>query len=142
MDAAVGDPEKQALPPANAEEENIAQRAVAFPDNDIHEERRGTRPKGIEMKRELTQEDKELAEAIHKGKKGEKDFDSVDITEHKLAFGPLSEALKTSFDTKVPGQSHGLSTSEAKARYCLNLPFYSTSPESPFKDSRKTAPIS
>jgi sodium/potassium-transporting ATPase subunit alpha len=131
MDAAVGDPEKQALPPANVEEENIAQRAVAFPDDDVHEERRGTRPKGIELKRELTKEDKELAEAIHreKGKKGEKDFDSVDITEHKLAFGPLSEALKTSFDTKAPGQSHGLSTSEAKARYCLNLPSCFTSPK-------------
>jgi sodium/potassium-transporting ATPase subunit alpha len=140
MDAAIGDPEKQALPPANVEDENIAQRAVAFPDDEVHEERRGTRPKGIEMKRELTKEDKELADAIHhreKGKKGEKDFDSVDIIEHKLAFGPLSDALKANFDTKAPGQSHGLSASEAKARYPLILSFYFTSPKTFSKTSER-----
>ena len=139
MDAAPGDPEKQpASSPANIDEENVTQRAVAFPDDDVH---RGTRQKGIELKRELTQEDKELAEAIHpeKGKKGEKDFDSVDIIEHKLAFGPLSETLKTSFDTKEPGQSHGLTTSEAKARYSLNLSFYFTGPK-PFSKAPKRRP--
>ncbi|PVF94418.1 aminophospholipid-transporting P-type ATPase [Serendipita vermifera] len=73
------------------------------------------------MKRELTKEDKELAAAGYQHldelkKKDGKDFDSVDITEHKLQFTPLAEALKTSFDPKSPGASHGLTDAEAKAR--------------------------
>lgn len=130
MDAASGDPEKQQQPvpasttAAHVEEGALAHRAVAFPDDEIHEEHRApgmARPKGVEMKRELTQEDRELAAAgyQHLEEKKGKDFDKVDITEHnlKLTGSPsVAEALKANFDTKVPGHSQGLTTEEAKAR--------------------------
>lgn len=98
-------------------EEHVA-RAVVFPE----EEKMGilTRPKGIEMKRTLTQEDKELAAAgydhLHpKDDKAEK-ITSVDITEHQLDFDGLVDELKTNISTKDAGQSHGLASDEAKAR--------------------------
>jgi sodium/potassium-transporting ATPase subunit alpha len=126
MDAASGDPEKGILPATTDElhandDENLAQRAVIFPENEVHEERRGAKPKGVEMKRELTVEDKALAAAGYqhldekKGKKAE-EFDNVDLIEHKLQFAALEQTMKTHFDTKSPGSSRGLSESEAKAR--------------------------
>ena len=98
-------------------EEHVA-RAVVFPE----EEKIGimTRVKGVEMKRTLTQEDKELAAAgydhLHtKDDKTEKTT-SVDITEHQLDFDGLVDELKTNISTKDAGQSHGLTSDEAKAR--------------------------
>ncbi|KAI8999130.1 aminophospholipid-transporting P-type ATPase [Trametes punicea] len=78
------------------------------------------------MKRELTKEDKELAEAGYEhlsrpktqGKKdgGEAKLDNVDIHEHKLPFKELQSELDTAFDPKDPERSPGLSGDEAKAR--------------------------
>jgi hypothetical protein len=132
MENTASDPEKgiehePSTEPHAGGEENAPHRAIAFPDDDLIQEERhapalaSTRPKGVEMKRELTKEDKELAAAGYhdieeKKKKDGKDFDNVDITEHKLEFAPLAEALKTSFDPKTPGASHGLTDAEAKAR--------------------------
>ena len=77
----------------------VATRAVAFgPEHateDVAEKApHGLRPKGVEMKRELTKEDKELANAgyehltrarTQEGKEGgEGKMDHVDIVEHKL----------------------------------------------------------
>ena len=117
----------QVLP--TGDEEAQTTRAVVFPDEDgeIHEEKlhHHLRPKGVEMKREMTKEDKELAAAgyehldehKHKGKDGGKsDFGDVDIHEHQLGFVELGTTLETNFDAKDPAHSHGLTGSEAKAR--------------------------
>ncbi|OCH88233.1 aminophospholipid-transporting P-type ATPase [Obba rivulosa] len=78
------------------------------------------------MKREMTKEDKELAAAGYEhlmeekntGKKGAapSKFENVDMHEHQLAFKELGLALGTDFDSKAPGNSHGLTAEEAKAR--------------------------
>lgn len=110
--------------PTALEEETLATRAVAFPDdNDVHEDRRigGIRPKGAEMKREMTQEDRELAAAGYehleeKKAKDKSEFDDVDIQEHRLTFEGLGHAHNTVFDTKDPAQSAGLTSEDAKVR--------------------------
>ncbi|KAI0823899.1 aminophospholipid-transporting P-type ATPase [Trametes gibbosa] len=77
------------------------------------------------MKREMTKEEKELAEAGYQdlveekvqGHKGsDTALDGVDIREHGLAFDALEAELDTTFDHKDPTQSSGLSADEAKAR--------------------------
>lgn len=119
--------EKAAQPdePELRQEENVAIRAVAFPDNNDGEKHiGGARPKGVEMKREMTQEDRELAAAGYdhleeqKAKKGVQTskLDDVDLQEHRLTFRELSEALDTSIDVKDAGQSTGLTPEEAKVR--------------------------
>ncbi|KAJ8507033.1 hypothetical protein ONZ45_g10547 [Pleurotus djamor] len=100
-------------------------RTVGFPDDDklhLHEEK-AARPKGVEMTKTLTQEDRDLAAAGYdhleeqkaKQKEG-RDLDNVDIQEHRLPIQDLSEALGTSFDAKIPASSHGLTSEEAKSR--------------------------
>ncbi|OBZ75130.1 Potassium-transporting ATPase alpha chain 2 [Grifola frondosa] len=79
--------------------------------------------KGVEMKREMTKEDKELAAAGYehldnvqrKGADASK-LDHVDVHEHHLSFEELGNELDTAIDTKDPSQSHGLSSDEAKRR--------------------------
>ena len=116
------------LPLGEESDPVVATRAVAFPDHEGDEQEKaphGLRPKGVEMKREMTKEDKELAAAgyehlqEHKsqGKKGESsDLDKVDIQEHRLAFLELGKTLDTNIDTKDPGSSYGLTSEEAKTR--------------------------
>ncbi|KAF8162822.1 aminophospholipid-transporting P-type ATPase [Crassisporium funariophilum] len=109
---------------SHADEEHPGPRAVIFPEDSIVREEKvasGIRPKGVEMKRSITQEDKELAAAgyehlqVTKDQKGEGDT-HLDIYEHKLPFGGLIESLQTNFDTKDPGHSYGLTSDEAKIR--------------------------
>lgn len=139
--------EKSPIPlsPALSEDEVLAAtRTVAFDhhDNgDISEEKihhGHLRPRGVEMKREITKEDKELAAAgyehleEHKGKskKGESsDLDKVDIQEHRLAFPELAKALEASMDTKDPGSSYGLTSEDAKARLARDGPNVLTPPK-------------
>lgn len=78
---------------------------------------------GVEMKREMTQEDKDLAAAgydhLNKPKPGVADtheLENVDITEHKLPFAELEAVLQTNFEWKDPAASQGLTEEEAKAR--------------------------
>lgn len=101
------------------EEEKHTHRAVAFPDEqDVHETER-IRPRGPEMKRELTQEDRELAQAGYdeaKLNKEKAEFENVDIQEHRLAFAELGAALESTFDHKDPGSSSGLTSEEVKTR--------------------------
>jgi sodium/potassium-transporting ATPase subunit alpha len=109
-------------------EEVTSPRAVAFPDEhgDVHDERLtgGMRPKGIEMKRELTKEDRELAAAGYehleegKTKKGaqKEALTHMDIQDHRLPFAELRTTLQTSFDTKDAAKSRGLTSQEAAAR--------------------------
>lgn len=102
-----------------------ALRTVAFPDDEGEERPTGgMRPKGtgIEMRREMTKEDKELAAAgyehleEHGGKDKKKEFENVDIVEHGLNFAQLGEELATNMDTKDASKSRGLTGDEAAAR--------------------------
>ena len=124
------------------DEEAHATRAIAFPDEhtEIHEEKTHhghLRPKGVEMKREMTKEDMELAAAGYehldehkaKGEKGDKSFDNVDIQEHRLSFEKLGAELDTAIDTKDPGSSYGLSVEEAKERLSRDGPNVLTPPK-------------
>lgn len=116
---------EKVAPPAEpaVDEDKQAVRAVAFPDDhEVHEAER-IRPRGPEMKREMTQEDRELAAAGYehleeKAKKGQEkpDLEDVDIQEHRLAFKDLGPALETAFDAKDPGQSLGLTAQEVATR--------------------------
>ncbi|KAI0628777.1 aminophospholipid-transporting P-type ATPase [Trametes polyzona] len=90
------------------------------------------------MKREMTKEEKELAEAgyqdlaeekAHAHKEGDAQVDDVDIHEHKLAFDALEAELDTAFDPKDPAQSPGLSAEEAKARLARDGPNVLTPPK-------------
>jgi hypothetical protein len=107
---------------------------VTFPDNPP-EDVAVKRPRGVELKREMTQEDKELANAGYehldeaKAKEKESELDNVDIVEHKLAFGAIEEALQTTIDTKEPAKSPGLSTDEAKGRLARDGPNILTPPK-------------
>jgi sodium/potassium-transporting ATPase subunit alpha len=105
-------------------EQIIPPRAVAFGDGE-HDEKPtgGLRPKGVEMKREVTQEARELAAAGYehleeKSKRGGQDakLEQVDIIEHQLSFAALEKTLVTSFESKNAGGSSGLSAEEAKLR--------------------------
>ncbi|TBU55204.1 aminophospholipid-transporting P-type ATPase [Dichomitus squalens] len=121
------------------EEAAIATRAVVFPDEDLDIQEKphhGLRPKGVEMKRELTKEDKELANAgydeIDQQKAqaaGDGKLDNVDVHEHTLSFKDLQEELDTSFDAKDPGSSPGLTSNEAKARLSRDGPNILTPPK-------------
>ncbi|KIJ37044.1 hypothetical protein M422DRAFT_50672 [Sphaerobolus stellatus SS14] len=105
-------------------------RSVAFPDvtpeHNHGIEERLPRQRGPEMRRELTKEERELAQAGYDhlertethgtGKEDEKDMDKVDIQEHSLRFDELEKVLLTSIVTKDPGASHGLDEKEAAAR--------------------------
>jgi sodium/potassium-transporting ATPase subunit alpha len=97
--------------------ENITGRTVAFPaESEVHEDKR-IRPKGPEMKRELTKEERDLAAAGYEHLEEKKvEINNVDIQEHRLSFKGIGDAHKTSFDTKDPAQSAGLTSEDAKAR--------------------------
>jgi len=115
-------------------------RVVAFPeDNQIREEKVaiGLRPKGAEMKRTLTQEEKDLSAAgyehLHPSLNVDKLKDeketNVDITEHQFGFDALVDTLKTNFDVKDPGHSFGLTADEAKSRLQRDGPNVLTPPK-------------
>ncbi|KAF8528202.1 aminophospholipid-transporting P-type ATPase [Hysterangium stoloniferum] len=120
-----GSPEQGAIQPALG-------RTVAFPpeeqDNAIEEKATGglNRPRGAELRKELTKEDRELAQAGYDHlqeeknemakKQGEDDMNAVDIDEHKLKFDDLENALSTRFIAKEPSSSHGLTAREAAER--------------------------
>ncbi|KAI0737979.1 aminophospholipid-transporting P-type ATPase [Daedaleopsis nitida] len=123
------------------EEAVVATRAVAFDhEGDASQDKapHPLRTKGAEMKREMTKEDKELADAgyehlkeqkAHTQKGGDAQLDGVDIQAHKLALKDLQTELDTSFDAKDPSISTGLSTDEAKARLSRDGPNVLTPPK-------------
>jgi sodium/potassium-transporting ATPase subunit alpha len=117
-------------------------RTVAFNHGrgEIHEEKLHhghVRPRGVEIKREMTKEDKELAAAGYehleeqktKAKAGTSEFDNVDLTEHRLGFSELPKVLETQIDTKDPGASFGLTSEEAKERLVRDGPNVLTPPK-------------
>ncbi|KAJ2913576.1 hypothetical protein MD484_g6844, partial [Candolleomyces efflorescens] len=120
-------------------EDTIAGRTVAFPDTvHVHEEKHNKpiTKGGVEMKRTLTQEERELAEAgyghLHQQTKGQKVEDEQaqkEIHEHKLPLESLSQEVGVSFDVKDPARSAGLSLEEAKARLARDGPNILTPPK-------------
>lgn len=119
-------------------------RVVAFnpqEHGEIHEEKvhyGHPRSRGVEMKREMTKEDMELAAAGYehleelktKAKTGGSDgLDKVDIVEHHLNFDELRKELDTQIDAKDPGGSYGLTADEAKARLTRDGPNILTPPK-------------
>jgi sodium/potassium-transporting ATPase subunit alpha len=119
----VSDSEKLPLP----EVHDDVIRAVAFPDDaQVYEDKPvgAMRPKGVDMKRELTVEDRELAAAGYehlqdqKAKKGTdaSKLEHVDIHEHQLSFDELQKKLDTSIDTKDASKSTGLTANDASTR--------------------------
>lgn len=111
-------------------------RGLTFPENvkDAEKVTRPIKPGGpdVSLKRELTQEDKGLAaagyESLKQDDKNEK-LDHADVTEHQLNFAELADALKTSFDTKDPANSTGLTDAEVKIRLARDGPNQLTPPK-------------
>lgn len=106
-----------------------AARAIAFPEEDGQEEKPtgGLRSKGVEMKRTLTQEERDLAAAGYdhletKGSSRESQLSGVDIQEHRLPLEQLASELGTSLELKDPSASHGLTSTEAKLRLTRDGP--------------------
>jgi sodium/potassium-transporting ATPase subunit alpha len=119
MDAQPSDLEKS--PTAHKDIEEVPVRAVAFPGGDGHHRDDKSRPAGVEMKRQLTQEDIRLAAAgyedLTEGKPtAETKFGDVDITEHSRPIQEIESLLGTSFNWADPAQSSGLTTAEAEER--------------------------
>jgi len=119
--------------PATMDEQvDVVNRAVAFPDDNIREEK--IRPKGVELKRNLTQEDKDLSAAGYEhldanAKQRKSEEPNLDIQDHKLRLDALSEIFTTSFDSKDPGHSIGLTAAGAKSRLELDGPNVLTPPK-------------
>ncbi|KAI0263789.1 aminophospholipid-transporting P-type ATPase [Gloeopeniophorella convolvens] len=134
MDTMASDPEKSLK--GGMEIEVVTTRAVAFPAGDEdHDRDEKLRPKGVEMKRQMTQEDIQLAAAgyehLEKNKADAEDtkFGDVDITEHAVPVDELEDLFGTSFNWNDPAQSRGLSTAEAEARLKLDGPNSLTPPK-------------
>ncbi|THU76959.1 hypothetical protein K435DRAFT_878488, partial [Dendrothele bispora CBS 962.96] len=123
--------------PLQNEEGNLPR--VAFPDQDnAHDEKAtgGIRVKGVEMKRTITQEDRDLAAAGYEHLEEKKtkdakesDVGNVDISEHSFPFDKLTSELGTFFDSKDPSASTGLTAGEAKERLARNGPNVLTPPK-------------
>lgn len=132
MDTQSSDPEKSPRPDNDIEA--VAIRTVAFPEDDLHHRDEKQRQAGVEMKRQLTQEDIRLAEAgyehLAKDKSApETKFGDVDITEHSLPIHEIEGFLHTSFNWADPAQSRGLTADEAEARLKRDGPNMLTPPK-------------
>jgi sodium/potassium-transporting ATPase subunit alpha len=130
MDPHSSDPEKS--PNLDKDIESLPVRAVAFPEDDPHPRDEKQRPPGVEMQRQLTQEDIRLAAAgyehLTKAPEAVK-FGDVDITEHALPIADLEILLHTSFNWADPAQSRGLSAAEAEERLQRDGPNALTPPK-------------
>lgn len=92
--------------------------------------------KNLEMRREVTQEDKELSRANYDHLEREKSHDGdgntvnqADIREHRHTAERLLKILDTDFDIKAPASSFGLTSEEAAARLARNGPNVLTPPK-------------
>lgn len=103
--------------------------------------------RNLEIRREITQEDKELSRAnydhLEKShshdlankdsgddkKESDRAAEAIDISEHKLSLARLAEVFEVEFDSKAPGASKGLSPEEAAARLVRNGPNVLTPPK-------------
>lgn len=115
-----------------------ARPTVAFPpsNNDLNaEEKREPRQPGLEMRREMTKDDKELAQAGYdhleppKTTTAKRDLGHVEISEHQLSAADLQSAMRTTFNAKDPGSTQGLSQTEVEARLQADGPNVLTPPK-------------
>ena len=133
MDTHSSDPEKS--PNLDKDIEAVPVRAVAFPEDERHPRDEKQRPLGVEMRRQMTEEDARLAAAgyehITKEKAGPENvkFGDVDITEHSLPIHDIEGLLQISFNWTDPAQSPGLTTAEAEARLKRDGPNALTPPK-------------
>lgn len=133
MDTHSSDPEKS--PSLNKDIETVPVRAVAFPDDERHPRDEKERSVGVEMRREMTEEDARLAAAGYEHITKEKSdteavkFGDVDITEHQLPIHEIENLLQISFNWTDPAQSPGLTTAEAEARLKRDGPNALTPPK-------------
>jgi Cation transporter/ATPase, N-terminus len=133
MDTQPSDPEKS--PRVHNDIEEIAVRGVTFPGDDDHHRDEKSRPTGVEMKRQMTQEEIHLAAAGYehltkdKPVDGNTKFGDVDITEHSRPIEEVESILGTSFNWADPAQSSGLSTAEAEERLKRDGPNALTPPK-------------
>jgi len=134
MDTHSSDPEKS--PNLDKDIEAVPVRTVAFPEEDErHPRDEKQRPLGVEMRRQMTEEDARLAAAgyehITREKSGPETvkFGDVDITEHSLPIHEIEVLLHTSFNWTDPAQSSGLTAAEAEARLQRDGPNALTPPK-------------
>jgi hypothetical protein len=131
MDPQSSDPEKS--PRSDNDIETLPARAVAFPPGGGRDEK--SRPTGVEMRRQMTQEDIRLAAAgyehLTKDKPAVEDtkLGDVDITEHSLPIQEIESLFGTSFNWVDPAQSHGLTAAEAEERLKRDGPNALTPPK-------------
>lgn len=114
------------------EQVDVTNRAVVFPEDNIREEK--FRPKGPELNRTLTQEDKELSAAGYEhldanAKQRKSEETNLDIQEHKLPLDALADTYKTKFNSKDPSHSVGLTATDAKTRLEQDGPNVLTPPK-------------
>jgi hypothetical protein len=133
MDTHSSDPEKS--PDLNKDIEAVPIRAVAFPEDERHPRDEKQRPLGVEMRRQMTEEDARLAAAGYEHLDKEKSapenvkFGDVDITEHTLPIHEIETLLQISFNWTDPAQSPGLTTAEAEVRLKRDGPNALTPPK-------------
>jgi sodium/potassium-transporting ATPase subunit alpha len=134
MDTQLSDPEKNLHSDHRDIEAVTTSRVVAFPDDaGRHDEK--LRPTGVELRREMTQEDIRLAAAGYdhlttdKPSAEDTKFGDVDITEHTLPIHEVETLLSTSFNWNDPAQSRGLTTADAEARLKRDGPNALTPPK-------------
>ena len=128
MDSEKGQTDVSDVPVLPADEEVTGTRVVAFPDDhgDIREEKiQHLRPRGVEMKREMTKEDIELAAAGYehldehkgKGKKGQSNGGEEDAAVFPPAFTPsINKTLNMVPKTAIPPLPKGLTIAQLKTR--------------------------
>jgi len=96
--------------------------------------------RNLEIRRELTQEEKELSRAnydhleTHKDDKDSADADGgganhTDIREHRYSVEQLQDTFKTNFDIKQAASSFGLTSGEAATRLARDGPNILTPPK-------------
>ena len=135
MDTHSSDPEKSPKVNTDKDIEAVTVRAIAFPEDGSHPRDEKHRQTGVEMRRQLTQEETRLAAAGYDHITQEKaspenvKFGDVDITEHSLSVDELEIFLQTSFNWTDPAQSRGLSAAESEARLQRDGPNALTPPK-------------
>jgi sodium/potassium-transporting ATPase subunit alpha len=133
MDTQQSDPEKPTV--FHKDVEDIVERSVAFPGEDGHHRDDKSRPSGVEMRRQMTQEEITLAAAGYEHLTKEKTtdentkFGDVDITEHSRPIQEIEGILGASFNWADPAQSSGLSAAEAEERLKRDGPNALTPPK-------------
>ncbi len=94
-----------------------------------------TKGSGLEIRRELTQHEKDLAIAVQehidaeKVQKDEGKDMSNDLVEHSYPIDKLKEAFNSNFNVKEPGKSVGLSVEDAATRLRNDGPNQLTPPK-------------